>query len=444
MYHLVLSGGPSSGKSTSLSKICSELQDKLGMHVIVCEEVATELITSGICPNDKISMDDFQEFVLDLQLEKERLCRKAASFYDSDKVVVIYDRGILDQLAYISKDKFETMLKQRGLTIADVNNRYDMILHLVTAAKGTNCYTTANNPARRETAEEAIEKDEKTLKANMLHPHVRVIYNSKNFEEKIQRALNIIFEELNAPSPSEIERKYLIKYPSKDTLDNLEYSSVSNIIQTYLKCSGGYERRVRQRGSKENGYNFYYTEKFPVSDVERIEKERKISSSEYIHFLSDADTGLHQISKTRYCFIYENQYFEMDLYPYSNKYAIVEIELSNANDEVKFPPFLDIVKEVTSDTRFKNHTIALTSTIEYPDVVDVEWYYETGIETPTTSDLRCCGTSLYAVINTKSEAKALEEYKKDGRNFLRRYCYKNGERIYQRYNFELAKWEDWE
>lgn len=439
MYHLVLSGGPSSGKSTSISKVCSALQEKLGMHVIICEEVATELITSGIFPSNKISMDEFQEFVLDLQLAKEELCRKAASFYDSNKVVIIYDRGILDQLAYIDRNKFEKLLKDRGLTIADVNNRYDTILHLVTAAKGTDCYTTENNSARRETPEEAIEKDEKTLRANMLHPHVRVIDNSTNFEEKVQRVINIVFDELNAPNPSEIERKFLIKYPTEDTLRNLEYSSVSNIIQTYLKNHGGGERRVRQRGSKENGYNFYYTEKIPVSAIERIERERKISSDEYIQFLSDADTGLHQVSKTRYCFIYENQYFEMDIYPYSTKHAIVEIELSSAEDEVKFPPFLEVVKEVTDDTRFKNHSIALTLTLDYPDVVNTVWHYETGCEEP---EILGSGSNYSAVVSTRDEEYAFKCYKEGGRNYLKRYSYGENGRTTQYYNFLTSKWEN--
>jgi hypothetical protein len=75
MLHICLSGGPAGGKSTSISKICTELQEKLGIHCIVNEECATQLITGGIYPGNNISMDDFQEFVLDLQLAKEELSR---------------------------------------------------------------------------------------------------------------------------------------------------------------------------------------------------------------------------------------------------------------------------------------------------------------------------------------------------------------------------------
>lgn len=97
------------------------------------------------------------------------------------------------------------------------------------------------------------------------------------------------------------------------------------------------ERRVRQRGTEEKGYSFYYTEKINVSDGVRIEKEERISKDTYIAYLADSDTALHQISKTRYCFLHNNQYFEMDIYPFSNEYAILEVEVNDINEKVELP-----------------------------------------------------------------------------------------------------------
>ena len=78
-------------------------------------------------------------------------------------------------------------------------------------------------------------------------------------------------------------------------LDNLNFSSRNEIIQTYLKSADSKtERRVRQRGNKKDGYSFYYTEKTPVSDIERIEKESKISMKEYVDYLTEAETSLHR------------------------------------------------------------------------------------------------------------------------------------------------------
>ena len=39
----------------------------------------------------------------------------------------------------------------------------------------------------------------------------------------------------------------------------------------------------------------------------------------------NADTSKHPIRKTRYCVVYENQYIEIDVFPFSKDKAILEI-----------------------------------------------------------------------------------------------------------------------
>jgi CYTH domain-containing protein len=56
--------------------------------------------------------------------------------------------------------------------------------------------------------------------------------------------------------------------------------------------------------------------------------------------------------------MHENQYFEIDVYPFWNDRAIMEIELSNADDNIVFPEYIDIIKEVTSDPSYKNAALA--------------------------------------------------------------------------------------
>ena len=437
MLNIVLSGGPASGKSTSLAKLERELSEKLGVKVLIVPETATELIANGIAPGGDISLDEFQEILIEKQLQKEKLYQDVVNrFFDPNKTVILYDRGLLDSLAYCSKEKFIEILSKHNLTMADAMNRYDAVIHLVTSAKGTDCYTTANNVARRETAEEAIIADEKTLAGNMYHPHVRVVDNSTNFEQKIQRVLSILFDMLNAPlNPSEIERKFLIKKPSQELLDYLDYSSKSDIIQTYLSVvEEGVERRVRQRGTEKDGYTFYYTEKTPISNLERVEKEKKISMRQYVSYLTEADTSLHQIKKTRYCFMYENQYFELDIYPesMSTEYAIVEIELGNVKDEVKLPDFLDIIKEVTDDIRYKNHSLAKTLSLNVEEEKTKEiledWTYETGRE---ECEILGSGSHTYSVFISKDKDEVFAESKKCARNYIRRRRKVNGKTIIQ-------------
>ena len=72
----------------------------------------------------------------------------------------------------------------------------------------------------------------------------------------------------------------------------------------------------------------------------------------------NADTSLGQIRKDRYCLTYNNQYFEIDIYPFWNDKAIMEIELRDMNEEVIFPDEITVIKEVTNDPEYKNSSIA--------------------------------------------------------------------------------------
>ncbi len=219
-----------------------------------------------------------------------------------------------------------------------------------------------NNAARSESPELARSIDKKGIKAWTGHPHLRVIDNSTGFEEKIDRLMTEIYSLLGDPIPTEIERKYLIFMPNlNELLENYAVSKV-NIIQTYLVGTDEEERRIRQRGS-DGSYSYFYTEKRVVTDVSRVETEKKISQTEYLNYMMEADTSLKQIRKDRYCFIYENNYIELDVYPFWNNTAIVEVELTNESDAVKLPPELKVIKEVTTDVRFKNYSLAKNTDI---------------------------------------------------------------------------------
>ena len=97
-----------------------------------------------------------------------------------------------------------------------------------------------------------------------------------------------------------------------------------------------------------------------MSDLKRVEIERRLSQQEYLRLLMDADTTRRQIRKTRYCLTYENQYFEIDVYPFWDDKAIAEIELSDENAVIAFPDEIRVIKEVTDDEAYKNASLAST------------------------------------------------------------------------------------
>ena len=126
----------------------------------------------------------------------------------------------------------------------------------------------------------------------------------------------------------------------------------------------GEEVRIRQRG---DSVNFIYTKtiKKKVSDLKRVEIEQRISKDEYLSLLLNANTKLNQIRKTRNCLVYNNQYLELDIYPFSNEKAILEVELNNEKQEVDLPNFIKVIKEVTNDDNYKNVNLARVLKLDF-------------------------------------------------------------------------------
>lgn len=359
---IVLTGGPCGGKSTSISVLEQELTEK-GFQVVIVNEAATEVILSGINPVNFGDVD-FQKVLIELQLNKTKIYTEAAKKFaenNEKRVIIIFDRGIADGKAFVKDEEYVSILKELNTNEMQVLDMYDGIFHLVTAADGAKeYYTCENNKARTETPEQAIEKDRGCLKAWTGHPHLRVIDNkNKTFEQKVDKLLEEVYTLLGVPVPIEIERKYLIEMPDMEVIKNKFDITTIDIIQTYLvRTDDKVERRIRQRGL--NGkFTYYYTEKEMLDDgLSRIERERKITEQEYLKLIMEADTELHQIRKQRTCFVYENQYFELDVYPFWKDKAIVEVEFTDKNKEVNLPKDLKLIKEVTNDIEYKNSSLA--------------------------------------------------------------------------------------
>ena len=154
----------------------------------------------------------------------------------------------------------------------------------------------------------------------------------------------------------EIERKFLIKYPDMPMLERCAVGT--EITQTYLVSEAkGETARVRKRGM-DGAYTYTHTVKTKISDMRRVEIEREVSAEEYDLLLQDADPKRSTIFKQRWCLRYEGQLFEIDIFPFWQDKAIMEIELTDEAQPVVFPPEIEIIKEVTHDKRYTNASMA--------------------------------------------------------------------------------------
>ena len=358
---IVLTGGPAAGKTTLISRILKEFKQEDGWKVITIPETATELISGfGIKPfGNCVSMEDFQYYVIEDQLHKEKLALKAAQMVPEEKILIIYDRALLDDKAYISDEQFAKTLAFFGKTEEQVLAGYDAVLHLVTCAKGAEFAYNFGNAARYETVEEAREKDDMTLNAWSRHPSLYVIDNSVNFEDKINRAVAQIYRIIGQSAPEAQKRKYLISMPDLSALASTYELVCVEMMQTYLsQTNPNVERRIRQQKNRGE-YLYFYTEKRIGDDGTRWVTERPISQKEYVAYLMEADVSLHAVRKTKYRFTFGDRRMEIDVYPFSAERAILFI-FGTALDTVSVPKDVNIIEDVTGAPEYKNRRLAAT------------------------------------------------------------------------------------
>lgn len=357
---IVLTGGPAAGKTTLTSRILKEFKRDDGWRVLTIPETATELISGfGIKPFDNcVTMLEFQDFVIADQIHKEKLAVKCAEMVPEENVLIIYDRALMDDKAYISDQEFVDTLARFNRTEAEVLANYDAVLHLVTCAKGAEFAYNFGNEARTESLEYARDMDDRTLNAWRNHPKLTVVDNTTDFEKKINRALAEIYRIVGEPEPLTTIHKYLIKMPDLQKLREVYNPETFEMVQIYLTATNPrVERIVRQQSS--GGHSLYfYTEKRFKSEAQRWETEKPISEKHYTKYLMEYDTRLRPVIKTRYCLAYKDQHFDIDIYPFSNEKALVEIKVPSPETKVELPPELTLIMDVTDNKNYKNRSLA--------------------------------------------------------------------------------------
>ena len=353
---IVLTGGPCAGKTTALVKVIEHFSS-LGYKVFTIPEVPTMFSQSGmdyLTTNKKLFYEG-EKATLEVQLALEDKFQRMAEQCE-EPAVIICDRGAMDISAYMSSEMWNAITKDVGTSTSELrDHRYDAVLHLVSAADGAEkFYITSNNKQRTEGLELARVLDKKVIEAWTGHPHLRVINNHEDFNNKLHRVLKEISNVLGIPQPIVEERKYIVELTGE-----IPNCIESEITQTYLVAEPGCEVRLRRRGW-QGKYVYVHTTKKNISDTEQLETERQISKNLYTSLLQQADPYRQKIQKTRKSFIWKGQYFELDnfLKPVSGL-TILETKGITEQESVNFPPFIKVVKDITGVQQYYNYNIAL-------------------------------------------------------------------------------------
>ena len=218
VYTIVFTGGPCAGKTTAIT-YCAEKIRELGFSAICVPEAATMIFSSGGVLNMTTYTPyqgiEFQKALMKLQMSLEDIFMKIVSINNKQETCfVLCDRGLMDGSAYLSKEQWEVLLNECGIYEQDIKeDRYDLVIHLTTAADGAeDHYQCQNNVARDENIAVAIDVDRKIRAAWSNHPNYFLINNEvANFETKIRTAYGYIMQTQGFPSETSFSIKFLMR-----------------------------------------------------------------------------------------------------------------------------------------------------------------------------------------------------------------------------------------
>ena len=358
---IVLTGGPCAGKTTALVKI-TEYFSGFGYKVFNVPEVPTIYSTAGwnyLTPNRALYYQG-EQAILETQLALEDQFLRLAEVC-TQPVLIVCDRGTLDISAYIKPEEWQEITAMCGTTPNALMERYDAVLHLVSAADGAEqFYTTATNATRYEKANEeglrlARELDKKVIMAWTGHPHLRVINNHNDFESKLNRVLMEISKVVGLPQPVRDERSFRV-----EIIGDLPECSESEITQTYLVTEPGGEVRLRRRAFRGGKVVNVHRSRKRVSDTEIIETERQVDNNLYEQMLHQADPYRANIKKKRQSFIWKGRFFQIDTFHAPiDDLVIMENKGIGEQEDIDLPPFVRVLEDVTGNSKYQNYNIAL-------------------------------------------------------------------------------------
>lgn len=184
---IVLTGGPSAGKTTLLELIHKQFAPSVG----VAPEAASILFRGGF-PRP-VTAEDYihtQRSIYGLQKELE-----LQAFEKVSGAAVFCDRGSLDGAAYWQGSLREFCFAM-GTTIERELSRYTAVLHLQTAPENAGY---SLNDVRTETYSEALALDRRVGEIWSSHPNYIFIANGGSFIEKLNRAMHALAPYLPSP-----------------------------------------------------------------------------------------------------------------------------------------------------------------------------------------------------------------------------------------------------
>ena len=167
---------------------------------------------------------------------------------------------------------------------------------------------------------------------------------SSNQDHVVPRKIKFV---VNGPLPSD---ELFPKFRDFEVVQDYLLTSQSNRVQS----------RLRKRGRKGK-WSYTHTVRKLVSG-QVIEVKTPLNHREYSTQLAQRDSGHFSVHTTRRCFMWDNQYFQMDIYRppcHGRCEGLMLLESYTTHPSPNMPTFLRLGEEGTGDSAFSMFNLSL-------------------------------------------------------------------------------------
>ena len=180
MYKVVLTGGPSSGKST----ICRQVKEYFDLKIQSCPEAAEMLFRGGFPRvENEIGLYERQYAIFHLQKALSQL----APSLNPNAEVIIYDRGLLDGLCYWP-GSWQNFADKMQIDIDQTRETYDLVIQLGVAHSDDY----QNSAFRPEDQQTSLDMEQKLIKIWEGHRNYHFVPYTVNWDDKLKSCLDLI------------------------------------------------------------------------------------------------------------------------------------------------------------------------------------------------------------------------------------------------------------
>ena len=372
---IALTGGPCAGKSTSLVAISTEVQKRTNFKVFCVPEAATLLVAGGLEWKDMNNERtiEYQLALLRTQLALEDNL-KAVARACGQPALILCDRGTMDGRSYCSPEQWAEICRRGGFQTESLRDqRYDAILHLVTAAIGAEGhYNLDNNPARYEDVEGARDADVRLRQMYVGHPRIKLIHNKpdETFQQKVNAAVDFVFQCIGHTPPLHDKRRFLLKWNENRSVP-VQHETVQVTSSILADSTPSSYSVAMLRKSKEVCTRVYLVvnnddhsstpNSAPPKEGARMQQQMYLTEKEYSLLVDQMHKGHVELVKKNHVFTIDGVFYDLAVHQapsWTVGYATLYVDGLEKN--AKLPDFLNDAVETTGTCEMSSFHMSQT------------------------------------------------------------------------------------